>query len=240
MAAPGLPTVTPGIGEIMCMPVSVCHQVSTTGVRSSPDVLAVPDVGLGVDRLADRAEDPQRGQVEAVRDVGAPLHEGADGGRRAVEDRDAVLLDELPPAALVRGVGGALVHDAGGAVDQRPVDQVGVPGHPADVGRGPEDVGLGLEVEGRPVGVGGADQVAAGGVQDALRLPGAAGGVHDVERVLGREELRRRARWTGRRRSSCHQRSRPSVIGGLLAACAGRPARAARPGRTSAPRRPPA
>src|SRR6478736_1599659 len=36
MAAPGLPTVTPGIGEIMCMPVSVCHQVSTTGVSSAP------------------------------------------------------------------------------------------------------------------------------------------------------------------------------------------------------------
>ena len=36
MAAPGFPEVTPGIGEIMCMPVSVCHQVSTTGVRSPP------------------------------------------------------------------------------------------------------------------------------------------------------------------------------------------------------------
>ncbi len=34
-----------------------------------------------------------------------------------------------------------------------------------------------------------ADQVAAGGVQDALGLTRAARGVHDVERVLGREEL---------------------------------------------------
>ena len=31
MAEPGLPWVTPGRGLIMCMPVSVCHQVSTTG-----------------------------------------------------------------------------------------------------------------------------------------------------------------------------------------------------------------
>src|SRR5699024_3605787 len=35
-AAPGLASVTPGSGEIMIPPVSVCHQVSTTGVRSPP------------------------------------------------------------------------------------------------------------------------------------------------------------------------------------------------------------
>ncbi len=57
-------------------------------------------------------------------------------------------------------------------------------GHPADVGGAPEDVGLGLEVEDRPVRVRRADEVAAGGVQDALGLAGRAGGVHDVERVL--------------------------------------------------------
>jgi hypothetical protein len=33
------------------------------------DVLAVPHPRLGVDRLADRAEDPQRGQVELRRDL---------------------------------------------------------------------------------------------------------------------------------------------------------------------------
>ena len=193
------------------MPVSVCHQVSTTGVRSPPMHVPVPDVRLRVDRLADRAEDPQRGQVELLRDLRAPLHEGADRGRRAVEDRHPVLLDDLPPAALVRGVRGALVHHRGGAVDQRSVDQVGVPGHPADVGRGPEHVGLRLEVEGRPVGVRGADQVAAGGVQDALRLPGAAGGVHDVERVLGREASAVCSSDCFPT-NSCHHRSRPSVI----------------------------
>ena len=64
MAEPGLPAVTPGSGLIMIAPVSVCHQVSTTGRAVAADVLAVPDVGLGVDRLADRAEQPQRGQVE--------------------------------------------------------------------------------------------------------------------------------------------------------------------------------
>ena len=35
---PGLVAVTPGIGEIMIAPVSVCHQVSTTGQRPLPIV----------------------------------------------------------------------------------------------------------------------------------------------------------------------------------------------------------
>ena len=35
-ADPGLVAVTPGSGEIMIAPVSVCHQVSTIGQRSPP------------------------------------------------------------------------------------------------------------------------------------------------------------------------------------------------------------
>ena len=38
IADPGLPAVTPGNGLIMIWPVSVCHQVSTTGTRSPPIV----------------------------------------------------------------------------------------------------------------------------------------------------------------------------------------------------------
>src|SRR5690606_32803724 len=36
MAAPGFPWLTPGRGLIMMAPVSVCHQVSTTGVFEPP------------------------------------------------------------------------------------------------------------------------------------------------------------------------------------------------------------
>src|SRR5690554_7193371 len=36
IADPGLVAVTPGSGLIMIAPVSVCHHVSTTGVRSAP------------------------------------------------------------------------------------------------------------------------------------------------------------------------------------------------------------
>ena len=37
IAEPGLQSVTPGSGEIIAAPVSVCHQVSTIGVLSPPN-----------------------------------------------------------------------------------------------------------------------------------------------------------------------------------------------------------
>ena len=66
-----------------------------------------------------------------------------------------------------------------------------MPGDPADVGRAPVDVLLGLEVEDVLVGPGDLREVAAGRVQDALRLGGRAAGVEDVERVLGVKRLGR-------------------------------------------------
>src|SRR5690606_28583377 len=134
------------------------------GGAVAADVLAVPDPCLGVDRFADRAQDAQGRQVELGGDLVAPLHERADRGGRGVEDAHAVLLHDLPEAALVRGVRGAFVHDLGGAVGERAVDDVGVAGDPADVGGAPVHVGLGLEVEDGPVGVGDLGEEAAGGV----------------------------------------------------------------------------
>src|SRR5690606_29958280 len=91
---------------------------------------------------------------------------------------------------LVRVVRGPLVHDRGGAEGERAVDDVAVPGDPADVGGAPVDVVL-LEVEDDLGGVGTAEQVAGRRVQDALGLAGRAGGVEDVERVLAVDRLGR-------------------------------------------------
>src|SRR5699024_7277587 len=99
--------------------------------------------------------------------------------------RHTVLLHDLPPAALVRAVRGALVEHLGGAVDQGSVGDVGVAGDPADVSSAPVHVCLRLQVEDVPVRVGRLHQVAAGGVQDALRFPGGPGRVQDVQRVVG-------------------------------------------------------
>ena len=112
--------------------------------RAAPaaDDLLVPHPRLGVDRLAHGAEQAQRRQVVLLRELVAPAHEGADRRRRRVEDRHLVPLDQRPEAILLGEVGRALVHHAGRAVRQRTVDDVAVPGDPADVGRAPVDVVL--------------------------------------------------------------------------------------------------
>ena len=136
---------------------------------AAADDLVIPHPGLGVDRLADGAEQAEAREVVPPRELLAPLHERADGGRGRVEDRDPVVLDDLPEPPLVGPVGRPLVHHAGRAVGERAVDQVGVPGHPADVGRAPVGVVV-LEVEDPLGGERRAEEVAAGRVQDALGL----------------------------------------------------------------------
>ena len=76
------------------------------------DLLVIPHPRFGVDRLADGAQQTQTRQVVLGRPLVAPLDEGADGGRRGVEDVDAILLDDLPEAVLARMVRRPLVHDA--------------------------------------------------------------------------------------------------------------------------------
>ena len=178
---------------IRIIPVSVCHQVSTTGTRSPPIVLAVPDPGLRVDRLADRAEEADRREVVLLRVLAPPLHVAADRGRRRVEDVDAVALDDRPPAVPIREVGHAFVHDARRPVAERAVDDVAVAGHPADVGRAPVDR-VGLDVEDVVVRRRGADEVAARRVDDPLRLRGRPARVEQVEEILGIHRLARARR----------------------------------------------
>ena len=193
-AVPGLVARTPGSVVIMIPPVSVCHHVSTIGQRSPPITLWYQSHAFGLIGSPTRAEQPQLGEVVALGVLRAPLDARADRGRRGVEDRHAVARAQLPPDVLVRVVRRALVHDRRRAVGERPVDDVGVPGDPADVGRAPVDVLVGLEVEDRLVGVRDLREVAAGRVQDALRLGGRARRVEDEQRVLGVERLGRALR----------------------------------------------
>src|SRR5207248_7770868 len=99
--------------------------------RTAPaaDVLLVPDPGLGIDRLSDRTEQTQRGEVVLLRVLRPPLHVRADRRRSRVEDVDLVPLDDRPPAVLVGIVWNALVDDARRPVAQRAVDDVRVAGH---------------------------------------------------------------------------------------------------------------
>ena len=196
-AEPGFMSCAPGRVVIMIPPVSVCHQVSTIGQCLVADGAPVPEPGLGIDRLADRAEQADRGAVVLLHRRLALAHQRADRGRGGVEDVDPVALDHVPEAADIGIVGDAFEHQAGRAVGERAVDDIGVAGDPADVGGAPEKL-AGPIVEHIMEGGGRPHRIAAGRVQHALGLAGRSRRVEDEQRVLGVHRLARavvRARW---------------------------------------------
>jgi hypothetical protein len=65
----------------MICPVSVCHQVSTTGAELPPMCSRYQSHASGLIGLADRAEHAQRGQVVLRRPRLALLHERPDRRR---------------------------------------------------------------------------------------------------------------------------------------------------------------
>ena len=116
----------------------------------STNVLVVPHPGLGIDGLADSAEQPQRRQIVIFR-RGLGIHVGglderANRRRRGVEDADLVLLYGLPETSGVRKRRYSFEHDLGRADGERPVADIGVPGHPANVGGAPENI-MGFDVK---------------------------------------------------------------------------------------------
>ncbi len=159
---------------------------------SVTDVLAVPHPRLGIDRLADAPEQAQGREVVLLGPLRPPLHERPDRRRSGVEDRDAVPLDQVPEAVARRRVRSALVHQTRRAVGERAVDHVRVARHPTDVGRAPVDV-LVLQIEDPLRRRVHADQIPAGGVENALGLPRRAGRIEDVEGILGVHLLGRAA-----------------------------------------------
>ena len=99
-------------------------------------------------------------------------------------------IDDSPEAVGLRKIRRAFIHQAGGTVLQRAINNVAVSGDPANVGSTPISVFF-VEIEhpfGRDVGT---DGISASGVDDAFRLARCARGVKDVERMFGIERLRR-------------------------------------------------
>ena len=212
VAEPGLVVVAPGSGRDhdgagLGLPPRVDDRAALAA-----DVLVVPDPRLGVDRLADRTEQAQRREVVLLGLLRAPLHEGPDGRGRRVEQRDPVLLDQVPEPVAARRVGRALVHHRRAAVRERAVHDVAVAGDPADVGGAPVDVGLGVHVEDVLVRERDLRQVAAGRVHDALGLAGGARRVEQEEQVLAVHRLGLGRSSSAAASSSWYQWSRPSTM----------------------------
>ena len=152
--------------------------------------VVVPLPRLRIDRLAHGAKQPQRLARGFLHWLVAGLHQCPDRRRRGVDDVDLVLVAHLPEPRHAGIVRHALEHHGGGAVRQRPVDDVAVAGDPADVCGAPVNIAL-VVIEHVLVRHRHVDEVAAGGVQHALRLAGRARGVEDEQRVLGAHVLAR-------------------------------------------------
>src|SRR5204863_6940980 len=91
---------------------------------------------------------------------------------------------DFPEASTVGKIGRPLVHQSRRAVGQRPVNNIGMACHPADIRRAPVNVVF-FDVENQVVGHGCSEKVSRGGVNDAFRLAGGSAGVKDIEQVLG-------------------------------------------------------
>ncbi len=113
----------------------------------------------------------------------SPAHEGADCRGGGVEDGDAMPLDDLPETIRFRPVRRPFVHQRCGPVQQRTVDHVGMPGHPADISGAPVDV-LIFHVEHGLRGVPGPHHVAGQRVEYSFGFAGGAGSIKDVQGVF--------------------------------------------------------
>src|SRR6185436_17744729 len=109
-------------------------------------------------------------EIVLRRPLVAPFHEGANRRRRGVKDRHPVPLADVPEAIALRPVGSSFVHHARRAIRERAVYQIGMPGHPADIGCAPEDVVF-LEIENISGGGGDAGEIATRSVHDSFWLP---------------------------------------------------------------------
>src|SRR5262249_24200284 len=123
----------------LCLP----PRVDDHGVALPNDVV-VPTPYVRLDRLSDCGH-VLEAVVVLLGFIGAELPQHANRRGGGVEDVDPEAFGDPPGPAGVRVSGDALVHDAGGPQRQRPVDDVGVAGDPADVREAPVSV-LGMDV----------------------------------------------------------------------------------------------
>ena len=145
-----------------------------------------------VQGLSRQPQGLEAGDIVFLEPAGVLLleHTHGRGGREHV--RDLVLFHNAPPHTSVRASGQAFVHDGGHARDERAVDDVAVPHHPADVAGG--EVGLaGLRIKNMLHAGSQRHGVAAGVALHALGLAGGAAGVQRVAGVRGLHPFARHA-----------------------------------------------
>ena len=146
----------------------------------------VPHPGFRVDRFTDRTQQSQAGKIVLLWPVIAPLDEGSNCRRCRVEDTDTVFFDDLPEPSVMWPVGGPFVHHRRGTVRQRAVNDVTVPGDPANVGGTPVGIFF-FQVEDPFRRHHRTERVSAGCMQNPLGFPRTSRGVENEQRMFGVE-----------------------------------------------------
>ena len=98
-------------------------------------------------------------------------HQGTNGGGRGVESIYLMLIDDLPKPTAVGPGGDALKHERCRAVRERAVDDIGVTGDPAHIGRTPVDIAIAI-IKNVLVGHRREGEIAAARMQHAFGLAG--------------------------------------------------------------------
>ncbi len=132
---------------------------------------------LRVDRLADGTENSQARKIVVLDVVLTHASEETDSGRCGVEVSHLPLVDKVPIPRCCRVYGRRLEDGGGDTVGEGPIDNVGVPSDPSDIGHASELVGR-VDVKDVLDGKKCSEKVAGGAVDDTFGFTGGSGGLN--------------------------------------------------------------
>ena len=141
------------------------------GCFATANFFVIPVPGFCIDGLAHAAQDFDGRKIVALQVFIPASHQCPQGGRRSVEMRHFVLFANLPKPGWIGVSRNAFKHDAGGAGQQGAVNNIGVSGHPANIGGTPENIACFVLKNGFK-GIAGVNHVAAAGVYYAFGFAG--------------------------------------------------------------------
>ena len=125
----------------------------------------------------------------------APFHPSADECGSGVEDGHAILFDNFKDSSLVWCIRSSFIHHLCCAVDQWPIDHVGVASNPSNIGCAPIDIAARFNIKDCFMCVGNLSEIPARCVEDTLWFCCSPRCIQNKERVLTIEELRCVSRW---------------------------------------------
>src|SRR5438270_741979 len=111
-------------------------------------------------------------------------HQTTYGGGRRIENAHFILLDNAPDTIWLRIGRGSLKHHTGHTGHQWTIDDIAMPGDPANISRTPIDI-IGLDIEDKLRSRIDPNTVTAMNMHHAFRFPGTAASIENIEDIFG-------------------------------------------------------